>query len=766
MLLHYLKVAARNLLKYKTQSIISMVGLAVGFACISLSAYWNYYEVTYDSFQPNVERIYRVRNISPFTHQISNVTPGPLAEYLADKYPEVEMSCAIRPTQFLQPTINEVPLLPATDYQLVDITPQASEMFGIEWITGNKDIETWGTNQIAIAEHVASLTCNNKPTAIGQKLVTKIGEEFEIVAVFKTWPNHSNFKFDMLRRLELDASWNMSAYHTYVMLKEGTNHEDFLKKVTKDSIQTGSPMGSLFDIWTPLKDLRHANSGAQLNVKLEDVKWFTGAALLVVVCALLNYLTLFISRIRNMGRNMALRTVYGSSGRQMSVLLMTEYLLLLLMALMVSMLFIEISYFAFQDLSQIEVSRFKIYEVCIYLIIFVIVLAALLSFFPIWYFKRKTLLVQLQASATKPYKNSFRLTSVCIQLSISILCMFCSTVMIRQVNYLAHSDINIQRKQIAWLSAEGDVDHYTHLLKQLPFVKEAIPLHEPLFPVGWGNAHSMATEWDGKATDTPPISYNLISLSDSVARFYGLKMKEGSSTFDTEKNEVIINETMARKLNMENPVGKQFNGLKIKGVIYDFQNQPPTTPIMPMVFSNTGNNRNYVAFTYEGNFRTCEQKIAELFKEKGIQRVTLRDGETVYNEYIQSETNLLKLLGSITVVSLCIALFGIYALIVQSCERHRKKIAIRKVNGAHVSDILGMFFKQYMLQVVVASVIAFPIGYLLMIKWLENYTRQIEIGIGTFAILFVAATLLVTLCITYQVWKAANENPADVVKSE
>mgnify|MGYP006385172329 FL=1 len=146
--------------------------------------------------------------------------------------------------------------------------------------------------------------------------------------------------------------------------------------------------------------------------------------------------------------------------------------------------------------------------------------------------------------------------------------------------------------------------------------------------------------------------------------------------------------------------------------------------------------------------------------------MTFREGETVYDEYIQSETNLCKLLGSITIVSLCIALFGIYALIVQSCERHRKEIAIRKVNGAHVSDILGMFFKQYMLQVVVASVIAFPIGYLLMKKWLENYTRQIEIGIGTFAILFVAATLLVALCITYQVWKAANENPADVVKSE
>ena len=109
---------------------------------------------------------------------------------------------------------------------------------------------------------------------------------------------------------------------------------------------------------------------------------------------------------------------------------------------------------------------------------------------------------------------------------------------------------------------------------------------------------------------------------------------------------------------------------------------------------------------------------------------------------------------------------GVYALIVQSCEQHRKGIAIRKVHGAQVKDILSIFVKQYMTQVLVASVIAFPIGYALMKRWLESYSRQTEISLWVFLSIFIGVSALVTLCIGYRVWKAANENPADVVKSE
>ena len=131
-----------------------------------------------------------------------------------------------------------------------------------------------------------------------------------------------------------------------------------------------------------------------------------------------------------------------------------------------------------------------------------------------------------------------------------------------------------------------------------------------------------------------------------------------------------------------------------------------------------------------------------------------------------SEFNLLKLLNIVTIISVLIALFGVYALILQECERQRKNIAIRKVYGAQVKDILMMFFKQYMLQVVIAAAFAFPIGYALMKRWLENYSRQTSIGIEVFLGIFIGMTFLVMLCIGWHVWRAANENPASAVKKE
>ena len=151
--------------------------------------------------------------------------------------------------------------------------------------------------------------------------------------------------------------------------------------------------------------------------------------------------------------------------------------------------------------------------------------------------------------------------------------------------------------------------------------------------------------------------------------------------------------------------------------------------------------------------------------EGGISPYIL-DGEEEYKKYLRSEMNIQKLLGYITFISILIALFGVYTLTVQSCEHRRKEIAIRKISGAKMSTILKMFFKEYLLLIITGSVIAFPIGYMLMKKWLEQYALQIRITPWMFIEIIIGITLLVVCCIYWQVWKAANENPADVVKSE
>ena len=769
MIYHYLKVALRNLWKYRTQSVISALGLAIGFTCVSLAVYWNHYEMTYDAFQKNAGRIYRVSRTDPYRKGVSSITPAPLASYLQKTHPEIELACVISGPRQLPPEASILgnPLPAKTTH--TSITPEGLDMFGIEWIEGNKDMASWTTSQVAISQHIATFTCN-ETSPIGKKLKLQGGNEVEIIGVFKDWPKHSNLKFDIISKFPMNDDWAMNAYHTYAMLHPNADFSNFIEKVKTDTIRGNNGAASAtFDVWTPITTMRNTLSEAKPNIRLEDVRLFTSAAILLALCALLNYLTLFISRIRNKGRNMALRTIYGSSSWQLSALLMTEYLLLLVSSLFFSMLFIEISAISFMDLAQIQLTRFELYGACAYLLIFIIVLAALLSFVPIYYFKRKTLRVQIEATPSPSGKNAFRLTSVCLQLIVSILFMFCSIIMMKQIYSLAHSDINVNRKQIAWSMMFNKNDVAAELIKRTPSITEALLLPDPLYPVGAGSSYSQTESWEGKSANDEIVRYQMIYVRPEVCQFYGLKMKEGPESFELSKHEVFINEAMAKAMNMDKPVGKMLDEVyRIKGVIHDFQNQPPTKPISPMcLFSQRSESQNrYVAFKYVGDYDDCEKRISEAFKKEGIEYFSFKDGERAYNEYLKSENNLLKLLGIITLVSLLIALFGIYALIVQSCEQHRKGIAIRKVHGAQVKNILAIFFKQYMMQVLVASLIAFPVGYVLMKRWLEGYSRQTEISVWIFLTTFIGVSALVTLCIGWKVWKTANENPADVVKSE
>jgi ABC-type lipoprotein release transport system permease subunit len=338
----------------------------------------------------------------------------------------------------------------------------------------------------------------------------------------------------------------------------------------------------------------------------------------------------------------------------------------------------------------------------------------------------------------------------------------------KQIHMLINID-NIERKQIAWVSAKvKDVDVICSVLQQQPFVKEMLAIQKPLYP---SSPHLQLNifDWDGKAADIKSIKVAPYAINDEIARFYGLRMKEGTSSFELGENEVFINETLAKEMNVENPVGKVLDKrYRIKGIIYDYQIQAPNAPLIPIYYSSPGfAPKSHVAFKYDGDWKTCVGTLEKEIRKKGVQgRLSLEDGEEYYQYYLKSEFNLLKLLGVITVVSILIAIFGIYALIMQSCDQHRKEIAIRKVHGAGVMDILMMFFKQYMMQVVVAAAIAFPIGYVLMKNWLEQYARQTSISLWIYLCIFLGISLLVTLCIGWRVWKAANENPAWVIKKE
>lgn len=770
MIRHFLKVAVRNLLEHKTQTLVSFFGLAIAFACTSLAAYWNYYERTYDSFQENAGRIYRIRteDFGKGTGEALSGTPYPLHLYLKEQYPEVEDACAIGGGR----GGHKVSMNGITYPQDVfprSITSGVLSIFDFDWIAGNKNVMAYQENQIAISDRLAEVLCKDD-SPLGQTmefLATKV--KYEVVGVFKARPQHSNEKFDILMPLHpslFNNRWNAFTYHTYVLLKEKVNHEQFIQKVQKDTIRQDRTT-TVYDIVTPLKALRQHEPDEEVNVSLKDVDLFTMASLILAFCALANYLMLFVSRLRFRGRDMALRAICGSSGWQLNGLLLTEYLMLLLGASLMGMLFVELVMSPFKDLAMIEIAFSSVMISCACLMLFSVVLSVVLSFVPILYFKRKTLLVQIEATPVSLGKDYFRSAGVCLQLVIGILFVFCTMVMMKQVYMLTNID-NIERKQIAWISPSfrgKSLDVVNAILQQQPYIEKTV-VCKPLYP---SETHLLnyIRNWDGKSLEDPDVKYTSYPINKEVAQFYGLKMTEGDSNFELGKDEVFINETLAKRMNMDNPVGKTIeNWGRIKGVVCDYHTQSPNTPANPILFTPFKGPFYYIAFKYDGDWNTCKNRLMEVFKKEEVLHYQLADGEEFYQQYIQSEYNLLKLLGVVTVVSILIAIFGIYALIMQSCDQRQKEIAVRKVYGASVTDILLMFFKQYMMQVVVAASIAFPIGYFLMKNWLEQYARQTDISLWIYLCILLGVSLLVTLCIGWRVWKAANENPALVIKKE
>ena len=771
MTLHFLKVAFRNHSKHKIQSIISLFSLAVAFACVSLAIYWSHYEQTYDSFLPDYERIYKVVNHRPGETYPDESAYSLLIPRLMENYPEVDKACGVK--QLIRDGFTVEVNNQSFPFKCSEITPYAIDILDIQWLEGNGNVESWKEYEVAISEQMAREICG-KDSPIGLKLSfmkgggQKTDSEYQIIAVFKARSEHTNFKFNVLKKLvENNTKGSLTLCETYVRLHPKADSEKFLKKLTADTIRLMYDKYEKYNTLIPLGEehnTSYRHSSTKQNVSLKDVKLFAGAAILLAVCALVNYLTLFISRLRNQGRDMALRTICGSSSLQIGILLIVEYLLLLLGALVLSLFFIEVVYRDFVELAQIEIQRSTVYAGCGYLLLFILALATILSLVPILYFRRKTLRVQMETEPTRLGKSRFRIAGVCVQLFISMLFIFCATVMIKQIHYLVHADINIERKNIASLTVSGmKADQIMDKLRELPMITEMVPCNNPLYPPSEPFGAIEINDFDGKGE--LEIHARCFPIDSKIAQFYGLRMKEGGENFDLANfKEVFINETFAKQLEDSDPIGKTFNKFYIiKGVFYDFAYQPPTEPVRAVFFSKNFPATNRVSFKYTGDLATCKTAIQKAFEEKSIY---LDDGETVYKSYVESELNLLKLLNIITVISVLIALFGVYALILQECERQRKNIAIRKVYGAQVKDILVMFFKEYLMQVVIAASFAFPIGYVLMKRWLENYSRQTSIGIEVFLGIFIGMTFLVMLCIGWHVWRAANENPARAVKKE
>ena len=464
MIQHYCKIAFRNILKYKIQSIISIIGLAVGFTCFALSNLWIHYEITYDKFYEGVERTHLLYQEATFSEStFSTYSSYMLATTLRQEFPEVEAACAIYQWEIELKTKKgktaKVNCMYADSTFLEMFQPTSILSGSMEFLYSN--------NKIALTEETA-MSLFGSTEVLGQEIEANDAPK-TVCAILKNVEKHSNLYFaawTMSSQFQKEKSeWGVHRFQTYVRLRKGVDATSFQEKMK--NYESGNqwypkPLEKYKII--PLTQYHYSAINEKLTLKFNYLVLFSIASGMIILCALFNYLSLFITRMRTRNREIELRKVCGSSIRNLFILFGTEYLFVLLLSGLLGMTFIELSLPKFRELSEINGNIYG--ESFLYFIGILFISYILLIPFIVRRYYRQSGNLFL-----------FRKCSIVFQLIICILFIFCVSILMKQLNHLANGDIGWERKNTAVLRQYVSPESYAAVsaeIDKMPCIVETL----------------------------------------------------------------------------------------------------------------------------------------------------------------------------------------------------------------------------------------------------------------------------------------------------
>lgn len=786
---HYLKIAVRNIVKYKTQNIIVVLSIALGMVFSSLTFMWIRHERSYDSFYSNADEIYLVmRKDSKYEGEKgSSYTSYPEGTYLSDKYPQIEFFARCQQDGKYSVSRKSNVIAELTG---MSIDANFRDFFDVQVLEGDKNLNL-AANEAALTKTQADLLFEGG-NAVGEMLETDKGM-FSIKAVIEDPGTPTSLPYDFLTGYDLERYNRTGIKNSRLFFRvNGSNVQQLADKIACDTlIETYDNFRityiSNYNL-IPLSKVREEgalqDSVVKLNVKLHYVYILMLLGLVLIVCSLTNYFTLFVTKMRMRVKEISLRYANGACMSQIVMLFCTEIVLMLAISLLAGAVICIFTLPYFTELSVMNkpflslVLSYLLYAAAIG------VISVLIALLFITMTGRKQLARYFGKSMNKPVTAIGYKISIGFQLAVSICSIFCSVIISRQINHLLQSaDMGYRKHNIGYCyqfgMSESDVAAAQEKLKSLPELDKVVYGFLPTN--SYRRYSSVYTDTAGFRRENL-INVVPIQANRDYLDLIDVKLVAGELFSDEETgNSVIINETLANLFGgADQIVGKQIFLLRgpatVKGVIKDVCYFDPKTVAEPLLydFQKEGNvsgvnQPNTFLFSYkEGiRFSELEKKILAIMTEiKPVATYSIVNMETDYLEYIKSELMLGKLLKIITFLCIIIAISGLYSIVALLCQKRRKEIAVRKINGAKMNDILRMFLKEYTPIILASTMVAFVVGLVLMHRWLSNYVRHTPITIWIFISVFLSMLLIVALTVFGNIRRAMVENPADVIKSE
>ncbi len=803
MLKNYLLVAYRNFYRNNVFTLVNMLGLATGLACFILIAIYVSSELSYDKHHKNSRDIYRITLKGNFSGNDINTatTGGRVGEIAENEIPEI----LTHVTAFKAPESVLFRIGEKQFYQdgILFADSGFFDIFTYDFLIGDPVHALSHPNAVVITETIAA-KCFGKEDPLGQIIEWDNRYSMVVRAVIRDPVHNSHLKFNALASLTTFQSdqrmWNyvnsLSIFitHNYVLVKEGTSPEILRDKLTN---MINSHMREMVEQYNmkielvpqPVTDIHLTSELIQELAENSDysrIYIFSVIALLILIIACINFINLSTATASKRAREIGIRKVLGAQKQMLFRQFILESVMVTFLSMLVALVLVELIYPYFSSVAGITPSMtwMKQWSLAIILLALLLTVGLLSGLYPALvlaaYKPVNVLKGEFFIDSSRPV---FRNVLVVVQFVISAVIIFSAAVIQQQMNYLSNKDLGIDISPviIVPLRDRNLIGRYETLQNELRNVPGVMDVSASSTIMGTFDQRQTYYPEGSTRQNTEMLSY--LQTDYNFLDVYRAEIIAGRNFSENriiDSASIIINESMARKFGWEQPLGKQLllpsggdnavhdRRYKVIGVVKDFHFTSLHHHIEPLLIEmNPTYFRNLNIRIGDRNIKTTlsqlESKWLSLVPDRPFDYFFF---EERFNSHYKSEQKMSNLFAYFSILALLIASMGLFGLALYTTERRTKEIGIRKVFGGSVKDIVGILLGEFVQWVMLANLIAWPLAWYFMHKWLQNFAYQTPISWWVFLIPAIITLLVAITTVAWQSFRTAMQNPVQALKFE
>lgn len=790
MLYLHLKIAIRNIRRQPFYSWINIGGLTLSLTVGVLMLLWIWEEIQVNRFQVNGERLQKV--YMGFFDANGKLSPWeqasyPLGQAAKEQIPEVEDVISIRSTGALplswQNRHFEAPG--------VDATMNIFDWMSFPLIQGRFDRETSDVPQMAISSSLAERLFGNnwRHTALGQQLEVGEGKEpFPIVAVFEDVPEHSTIRFDFVLNLErflpgnMANNWGNHSYLTYLLVDQPVNAGIVRDKITEIYVNSEAYDDGEFVLTQSLSKeylySRFEENGETAGGRIEYVRIFFFAAVFLLLIACVNFVNLSTARAGQRAKEVGVRKIVGAPRPILIGQFLTESGVITFVAVALSLTIIFLTLPAVRELtgkSLLGNPEGSAFWISILLLgVFTALLSGAYPAFLLSSFRVKNILHGKLFS--KAGHSGIRQGLVVFQFILSFILIVGALVVHDQVSYIKNKHLGLDRENVLQVPLSGEAQ------KKYGVIREQLDNSSGIAAITTASANPLAVtsrsngvDWPGKQSGEWKIHFDLIWTEDRFPETFGADLVSGrfyQAEQQADSNAIVINETAARVMGLENPVGSRIDvfgvNSEVIGVIRDFHTMSFYEAIPPVVIiKNQGGNSQLFLRTEAGKtteaLASLQASMEAVIPGYALEYTFL---DKSYLQLYSSEVLKGDLAKWFALFSMLISCLGMLGLATFSAETRGKEIGVRRVLGASVYQIVQLLSGAFIRLVFAASLLAVPLAYYFSRNWLDQFAYRVDLHWWIFGAAFLLVLLVSVLTVGIQSFKAGTVNPVKRLRSE